>query len=162
MLSPKARSSVRFLVSSSGTFTSELLWLASSWVSGEKSLVVREEELLKLSLGGLILVLLGVGEDSLGDSESHGHALIHRTTTAHSNSDGQVLEFGGAEDEDWLENLGDHGLWLDKVKWLSVDSNESGTLLAQGNGGGVLLLSEGSYLFLLVTHYFYDMMLKFL
>lgn len=124
------RSSVRFLESSSGTFTTELLWLASSGVGNEESLVVGDKELFHLSLGGLIVVLLGVGDDGLGDSHSDGHALVHGTSTADSNSDGEVLEGRGTEDEHWLVNLGDHGLWLNKVEWLSIDSDESGTLLA--------------------------------
>lgn len=157
---PMARSSVRFLVSGSGTMTSEFLWLASSGVGNQETLVVREEELLHLSLGGLIVVFLGVGDDSLGDSHSHGHALVHGTSTADSNSDGEVLELGGTQNEKWLVNLGHHGLWLNEVEWLSVHSNESSTLLAQGNGGCVLLLSKSSHLLLLVTHYFLDMMHK--
>ena len=130
LLPTTARSSVRFLESSSGTFTTELLWLASSGVGNNKTLVVRDKELLHLSLGGLIVVFLGVGNSGLGDGHSDGHALIHGTTTADSNSDGKVLESRCSQNENWFVHLGDHGLWLNKMEWLSVDSDESGTLLA--------------------------------
>ena len=79
--------------------TTELLWLASSGVRDDESLVVGDEEFLHLSLGGLVIILMGIGDNSLGDSHSDGHALIHRTTTADSNSDAEVLEFGGSQNE---------------------------------------------------------------
>ena len=59
---PVTRSSVRLLVSSSGTVTAELFGLHTSGVSYEQTLVVLNEKLLKLSLGGLVVVLLVVSD----------------------------------------------------------------------------------------------------
>ena len=98
-------SSVRFLESSSGTVSSELLGLASSGVRDHEHLVVGDEELLHLSLGLLVLVPLSVGNDGLGDGSSDGHSLVHGTSTSDSDSDGEVLEFVGAEDEEGLVDL---------------------------------------------------------
>lgn len=39
---------IRFLVSRSGTWTTKLLWLASPWISHEKSTVVLDEDILYL------------------------------------------------------------------------------------------------------------------
>lgn len=57
-----ARLSVRLLVSGPGTWTAELLWLASSVVGDEESAVVGDKSLLELVLGVLIDVLLVVGD----------------------------------------------------------------------------------------------------
>jgi len=64
------RSSVRLLESGSGTFTTELLGLASSGIGDEEGLVVLEEDFLELSLALFVMVLLVVGEEGLGDSLS--------------------------------------------------------------------------------------------
>ena len=148
------RSSVRFLESCSGTWTTELLWLASSGIRDEESLVVLHEKFLKISLSGLISVFLVVSDQGLGDGHSDSHDLVHSTTALNSNSDAEILKFIGSNDEDWLINLSSHGLWLDKRNWLFVDSDESVSLLAKGNSGSVLLLSESSNLLnlFLFTH----------
>lgn len=62
---PPVRSSVRLLESGSGTVTSELLGLASSWVSNEEGLVVLKEDVLKFSLLLLIVIFLVVSKESL-------------------------------------------------------------------------------------------------
>ena len=107
------------------------------------------------------MIFLVVGDNGLGNSHSHSHNLTGGTTTLNSNSNGEIFEFITSKKEDWLENLGSHGLWLDEVEWLSINSDESMSLLAESNGGGVLLLTEGSdLLFLSITHYFFDIMHK--
>ena len=113
-----------------------------------------EEKFLKLSLLGLIRVLLAVGNESFSDGHSDSHDLVHSTTTLDSNSDAKILKFIGSDEEDWLVDLGSHGLWLKKGDWLLVDSDESVSLLAESNSGGVLLLTEGSNLLnvFLFTH----------
>ena len=75
---PAIRSSVRFLESSSGTFTTEFLWLTSSSVGNEETLVILKEKFLEFSLFGLIGVLLVVGDESFSDSHSDGHYLVYR------------------------------------------------------------------------------------
>ena len=143
---PTGRSSVRFLESCSGTFTTEFLWLTSSWITGEKSFVVLEEEILKFSLGRFVTESLGVSDNSLGNSLSDGNNLGHGTTTSNSDSDGEVLESIGTEDEDWLVDLKSHGCWLDKIDWLTIDSEYACSFLAESNSGCVLFLSESSNL----------------
>lgn len=61
---------VGFLVTSTGTWTTELLWLAPSVVGDEKGAVVGDQGLLQLVLAVLIDVLLVVGNLlNLSDSE---------------------------------------------------------------------------------------------
>ena len=153
---PSRRSSVRFLESCSGTSTTEFLWLASSGITGEEGLVVLEEKILKLSLGGLVTESLGVSDNGFGDSLSDSDNLGHGTSTSNSDSDSEILESIGAEDEDWLINLQSHGCWLNKVDWLTIDSEYAGSLLTESNSGCVLFLSESSNLLQIVTHFFLD------
>ena len=155
-------SSVRFLESSSGTWTTELLWLASSGVLNEKSLIVLNKQVFNLSFGLLILVLLIVRNDSLGNCHSDSHDLGHGTTAFNSNSDAKILESVSSNDEDWLVDLHSHGLWLDQLEWLSVDSDNtlssfssissSIDTLDESNSGCVLLSTESSHLLLFFTH----------
>ena len=102
------RSSVGLLVTSSGTFTSELLGLAAAWVGDEERLVVLNEELLEHALGGLVLVLLGEGDHGLGDGLTDGQDLGAGTATSDANANVQVLKAGLAQEEDWLHHLHPH------------------------------------------------------
>ena len=157
---PNVRSSVRFLESSSGTFTTEFLWFTSSWITGEEIFVILQKKVFELSLGWLVLKSLCICDDTLGDGHSDCHALCHGTSTSYSNSNCEVLESICSEDENWLVNLGSHRLWFNKMNWFSVDSKNTCSLLAKSNRGCVLLLSESSNLLQIVTHNFLDMMHK--
>jgi len=145
--SKPTRSSVRLLETRSGTVSSELLGLASARVSNEESLVVLDKEFLKLALALLIVVLLVVGDDGLGDSLADGHHLGAGTTSVDAHADVEVLEAVGTEEEDGLENLHAEGRGLNELDGLSVDADESLSGGAVGNSGGVLLAAEGLYLF---------------
>ncbi len=46
--------SVRFLVSCTGTWTTELLWLASSWIGNDQCFVVLAQNIFNLLLGCFI------------------------------------------------------------------------------------------------------------
>ena len=159
------RSSVRLLVSGSSTLTSELLWLASSVVRDKETLVVRNEQFLDLSLAGLVEVFLVVSDQSSGNGLSHGHDLGHGTGSLDSYSNAEILESVTTGDKDWLEDFHSHGLWLDELEWLSIDSNDAFALsvstfallgtLNEGDGRSVFLFTEGSNLLnSTVTHYF--------
>ena len=156
------RSSIRFLESSSGTFTTELLWLTSSGIWNEKSLVVLEKSFFELSLGWFIIVSLVEWDNSLGNGHSNSHTLIHGTTTLNSDSDAKILKSLFTEKKNWFIDLDSHWLWLNELDWLSIHSDKALTSLAESNGSCVLLLSESSNLLLirLVTHYLMDMMHK--
>ena len=58
---------VRFLVSGSGAGTAELLGLVPAGIGDEKRTVVAEQDVLDLLLGGLIDILLVVGDQRLGN-----------------------------------------------------------------------------------------------
>lgn len=96
---------VRFLVSGSGTGTSELLGLAPSVVGNEECSVVLHEGLLQLVLGVLIDVFLVVGNDGLGNGLSDGVDLRSVATTGNSDTDIDIGEFVEANNQDRLVDL---------------------------------------------------------
>ena len=102
------RSSVGLLETRSGTFTTELLGLAATGVRDKEGLVVLEEKLLKLTLGGLVVVLLDECEGSLGDGLADGHSLGAGTTSvdAHSNVEAGVALL--SEQKNGLHHLHSH------------------------------------------------------
>ena len=79
--------SVRLLEASSCTSSSELLRLASSWVSNQEGSIVLKKKVLDFLLGGLVDVLLVVSDNSSGDGLSDGVHLGDSTTTLHSDAD---------------------------------------------------------------------------
>jgi len=151
VLALPVRSSVRLLETRSSTSTSELLWLASSWVSNEQELVVLDEKFLQLTLALLVVVFLVVSNDALGNGLTDGLHLGARTTTAHADADAQVLESVATKQEEWLVDLHSQGSWLKTFDGLSINSDVSVTIADVGDGSGILLSSESLYLFFL-TH----------
>lgn len=145
-------STIRLLTASTGTMTTEFLWLHASWVSNEETLVVLNKHLLKFTLGGLVHVLLVVGNEGLGDGHADGHNLGSPTATTDADTDVQVFKASSTKEEDWLENFESEGGWLQKVKWLSVNFDEAATFGTVSNSGGVLLSAEALNLFALLGH----------
>lgn len=78
---------VRFLATSTGTATTELLGLRSSGVGDQKSAVVGDKELTELKGRGSIVVLGVVGNERLGDSLADGVDLRGVTTTGDTETD---------------------------------------------------------------------------
>ena len=151
-------SSVRFLESCSGTTSTELLWLASSIIWNKKILVILNEEFLKFSLCGFISVFLVVSKKTFSNCHSDCHNLNHWTSTLNSNSDWEILESVSTYNEDWLEDFSSHWFWLDKMKRLSIYSNNSLSFLNKGDCCSILFFSKSSNLFLFFTHYFFDLL----
>lgn len=83
-----------------------------------------------------------VGNNSLGEGLSDRVDLRDITSTAHSDSDVQVLESLEAEKEDGLEDLSTQGLGLQEFDRRSVDSKDALSAADGGNSHGVLLPAE--------------------
>lgn len=84
---PSQHLTVRFLVSGSGTWTTEFLGFASSVIGNQQCSVVLYKRTLQLVLAELIDVLLVVGDNGLGDSLTDSVDLGSVTTTSNSDSD---------------------------------------------------------------------------
>ena len=138
--------SVRFLVSSSGTWTSELLWLASSRVGNDQRSVITNEGISDLLLGSLINVLLIVSEETLGDGLTDGVDLRSVTTSSDSNSHIDLGEVLLTDQEHGLERLNSQCWWVNMVKGDTVDSDHTSTGLDEGNSDGVSLTTEGLHI----------------
>ena len=97
--------SVRLLVSGSGTWTTELLWLALSAVGNQQGSVVLDKGALQLVLGVLVDIFLVVGDNRLGDGLSDGVDLRSVTTTGDAHSDIDTCELIGSDDQEGLVDL---------------------------------------------------------
>jgi len=85
-------SSVRFLISSSGTRSSVFLGLASSGISNQKRTIVLEKKLLNFSLLSFVDVFLEISYNSFRKGLSDSIYLRDVTSTSNSDSDIEILE----------------------------------------------------------------------
>jgi len=138
----RRRLTVRFLVSCPGTWSTELLGLASSVVSHQQGTVVRVQGLLKLVLGVLIDELLVVGDNGLGDGLTDGVDLRDVTTPRDAHADVDVRKLLETNDQERFINLEAEHLGLDKVQGLSVDLDQTFSGSAMCDSGGSFLLAE--------------------
>ena len=76
---PRKNLPVGLLEAGAGATTTELLGFTAARVRNKERPVELHERLLDLPLGGLVNILLVVGNDSLGDG------LAHRCTSQHQN-----------------------------------------------------------------------------
>jgi hypothetical protein len=122
-----------------GTSTTELLGLAATGIGDEKGTVVLEEDLLELVLGGLIDVLLVVGNDGLGKSLTDGVDLGSVSTTLDADADVDVGELLRADAEDGLVDLELQDLGFEEFNGGTVDTDETMSTLAVSNSSGGFL-----------------------
>jgi len=101
-----------------------------------------EEKGFHLSLFGLITELLLEGDETLADGLTDGEDLGGGTTTTDADTDVQLDELVGSEEEDGLIDLHAEGGGFQKLKGFSVDTDETLTVSDVGDSGGVLLASE--------------------
>ena len=134
--------------------TSELLWLAPSWVSNKQALVVLEEKFLQFSLGLLVRELLVEADDGLGDCLADSHDLSCGTTSSHSDPQVEVLEPVSSKQKDGFHGFQPHGGWFECVEGSSIDADESRAFSAVAHSGGVFLSSKGLDALFLFRHYF--------
>jgi hypothetical protein len=134
---------VRLLISSSGTGTSELLGLASSRVSDDQGSVVSDEGVSDLLLGGLIDELLVVSQKTLGDGLSDGVDLRGVTTASDSDSHVNLGEILLTQEQDGLEGLDTESGGVEVIQGDTVDSDHTSTGLNQSNSDGVPLATKG-------------------
>lgn len=96
---------VRFLETSTSTWTTEDLGLTASVIGDKKSAIVLSEGLLQLVLGVLIDKLLVVGDKRLGDGLSDGVDLGNTTTTGDADADVDIGEFVESNDQQRFVDL---------------------------------------------------------
>jgi hypothetical protein len=98
-------SSVRFLISSSGTWSTVLFRFASSWISDEESSVVLKKKLLDLSFLSLVDEFLIISDNTFGDRLSDGVNLSDITSSSYGDSDVEVLESFKSQKKDGFHNF---------------------------------------------------------
>ena len=134
--------SVGLLEASTGTPATELLRLAPSWVSDQEGTVVLQQEVLHLGLGGLVDVLLVVGDDGLGDGLPHGVHLRDVSSSLDAHAQVQRTSPILAQEHERLESLVPEGVIDDGFQGLSVELDEALAALGVAHRDGGLLASE--------------------
>jgi len=133
---------VRLLEPGAGTATTELLGLAAPGVGDEEGAVVAAEDVLDLLLGGLVDVLLEVGDERLGDGLADGVDLRRLPSAADADPHVDVLEPGAAGEHDGLEGLEAEDLRADQLDGDTVHLDQPAPGLGVGHGHGRLLAAE--------------------
>ena len=130
------------MVSSSGTWTTVLLWFASSWVSDQEGSVILKQELLDLSFLSFVNEFLIVSDNSFGDGLSDSIDLSNITTSSDWNSNVEVLESFKSQKKDWLHDFNSQWSGFKQFNGWSIDSQDSLSVSYWGVGNSVFLSSE--------------------
>ena len=136
------RSTVRLLEPGAGSTTTELLGLAAPGVGDEEGAVVAGEDVLDLLLGGLVDVLLVVGDEPLGDGLADGVDLRRLPAAADADPHVDVLEPGPPRQQDGFEGLEAEHLRPDELDRDAVHLDQPAPRLGVGHGHGRLLAAE--------------------
>lgn len=126
---------VRLLVASTGTWTSELLRFATTRVGDQQGSVVLGQDVLELLAGRLIDVLLVERHQGLGDGLADGVDLGDMTTTGNPDADVDAGELFLAEQQQRLLQFVLEDLGFDLVQRASVHAEQAPAALAVRNGG---------------------------
>lgn len=136
------RSTVRLLEPGAGSASTELLGLAAAGIGDEEGAVVAGEDVLGLLLGGLVDVLLEVGDEPLGDGLADGVDLRRLPAAADADPHVDVLEAGAAGEQDGLERLEPQHLRADQLDRGAVHLDQATAGLGVGHRHGRLLPPE--------------------
>merc|ERR1711924_217746 len=124
---------VRLLKSSSCTFTTELLWFHTTWISNQQRSIVVCECVLQSSLAVLVDVLLVVCNQRLSYSLSDSVDLCNLTTSANTDTDVNTIKFVLTYNQNWFFNLHSKDLRFDQVQRGTVDLQQTSACLAISN-----------------------------
>jgi len=136
------RSSVRFLVSSSGSRSTVFLGFATSGISNQQTSVILEQQFLDLTLLSLVHIFLIVSDNTLWQSLSDGIDLSNVSSTSNTNADVKILESLETEEKDGLKDLNSEGLRLEKFDGWTVNSEDSLACFDSCDSHCVFLSSE--------------------
>lgn len=123
---------------STGTASTILFGFAPTWVTDKERSVVFQQCLSELVFGGFVHVLGVVGDNGLGNRGSNGVNLCRNTTTLDTDTNVQVGKLFLSQNEDRLEDLETHHFRLDVLNGLSIDLDETPTLLGKCHSRGCL------------------------
>lgn len=124
--------------SSTGGSTSILLWFATSRIADKQTAVISDQCVSQFILGVLIHILGVVSNDTLGDGRADSVDLRGDTTSLDSNTNVKVAELVLTDDKDGLEHLQAKSFRLNVLERLTIDFDQTATLLSMGDGCGSL------------------------
>merc|ERR1719498_869556 len=135
-------SSVRLLLSSSGTRTAILLRFTSSRISDQHRSIVRTEYFFNFTFGLFIDKLLIESNKTFANSLTNSIDLGSITSTSNSNSDIKARESLGTQQLEGFLDFSSHGLWLDGFQGAAIHFEEAFTMSNSSDGHGGSLLAE--------------------
>lgn len=121
-------SSVRLLLSSSGTRTAILLRFTSSRVSDQHRSIVRSEYFFNFTFGLFIDKLLIESNNTFANSLTNSIDLGSITTTSNSNSDIEARESLGTQQQEGFLDFSSHGLHYKNTYGWMVSKGQPFTL----------------------------------
>ena len=136
---------VRLLVAGTGTGATKLLWFAATRVGNQERAVVLHQQLLDFLLGGLVNVLLVVGDNGFCNGLADGVQLRDLAAARDAHAD---VEDGGlvADDAQGLHDLVVQDLRLHQGQGRPVELDEARPFLAVGDGRGSLFAAKRLHL----------------
>uniref|UniRef100_A0A2M3ZMD1 Putative secreted peptide n=1 Tax=Anopheles braziliensis TaxID=58242 RepID=A0A2M3ZMD1_9DIPT len=133
---------VRLLVASTGTRTTELLRFAATRIGNQQRSVVLGENVLQFLARRFVDVLLVERHQRLRDGLADGVDLGDMTTTAHADTDVNTGELLLAQQQQRLLQLVAQDLRLNLIQRATVHTQQALSTLAVRNGGGRFLATE--------------------
>ena len=124
---------VRFLEARTGTASTILLWLTAARIRDQQVSVVFNQNLSQFILGALVHVLGVVCNNRLGNGGTDSIDLRSDTSTLDTDADIKVGELVLSNNQDGLEDLEAEDLRLDVLNRLTIDLDETTTLLCECN-----------------------------
>merc|ERR1719277_1369012 len=139
----RRRLTVGLLEPGAGSWTAELLGLASPGVGYQQATVVLNKGILDCLLALLVNILLIVSDESLGQSLSDGVDLSDSTASLDTDPHVNISEPVLTQELDRLGELVLEGLRLNLCEGLAIDTDKSLSAFAVGHGSGGLLATKG-------------------
>jgi hypothetical protein len=130
---------IRFLESSTGRSSTILLGFAPTRITDEHVTVVLHKSLSQFVLGLFIDILCVVGNHRLGNRRANGINLRSDTSTLDADANIEVAELVLSNNKNRLEDLQAESSGLDKLNGLSIDLDQTASLLGKGNCGCIFL-----------------------
>ena len=133
---------VRLLETSAGTASTIFLGLATTRIGNQKVSVVSQKSSPQFVLGTLINIFGVVSDDGLGNGRSDSVDLGSHTSSLDADTDVKVCKLVLSKDKNGLECLQAKGFGLDILNGLSIDLDETTSLLGECASGGGLLPTQ--------------------
>ncbi len=134
---------VRLLETGTGATSTILLRFTTARITDKKSSIVFNQGLSQVVLRRFINVLGVIRNNGFGNCRSNGVDLSSDTSTLYSYTDVKVGKLVLTKNQNWFKHLQSHHFGLDVLNWLTIDLDESPSLLCESNSSCRLFPAKG-------------------